>query len=322
MCKVIGIDVSKETLDASFLKKDTWKYYHLSNDKKGFKRIAGFIEEGGIAVMEASGPYYLPLAMYLYEQGIKVCVENPLVIKRYSQMRMNRAKTDKKDAQVIAQYGMTCELRLWSPGNEKTMKIKQLYTAVQLLQKQKHQTKMQLDSFNSSGILDPTLKKELKSTYTHLENKIKKMEGQIVKQAKEAYADTIKYLQSIPGIGIKTAILLTVITDNFTRFEHYKQLIAYVGFSPRIYQSGTSVKGKGHICKMGNSLIRKYLYLGSWAAKKHNKTCVEMYERLIAKGKPERVVKIAIANKLLKQAFAIGKNKTMFDENYSPKVCF
>ena len=73
---------------------------------------------------------------------------------------------------------------------------------------------------------------------------------------------------------------------------------------------------------MGKAQIRKLLYMCSWTAKKYNKGCVEMYERLKKKGKPERVIKIELANKLLKQAFAIAKNKTMFNENYQSKVCF
>ncbi|CAL65049.1 IS110 family transposase [Christiangramia forsetii] len=149
-----------------------------------------------------------------------------------------------------------------------------------------------------------------------------KLEGQMLVLGKEEYKQTLRSLTSIPGIGDKTAIMLIAITADFDKFEHYKQLIAYVGFSPRIYQSGTSIKGKGHICKMGKSQIRKLLYMCSWTAKRYNKGCAEMYERLRKKGKPERVIKIAIANKLLKQAFAIAKNKTVFDENHQPKVCF
>jgi transposase len=55
--------------------------------------------------MEASGPYYLQLACYLHDAAGKVSVINPLVIRRFSQMRMSRAKTDKKDAKMIAEYG-------------------------------------------------------------------------------------------------------------------------------------------------------------------------------------------------------------------------
>ncbi|MCB0541683.1 MAG: IS110 family transposase, partial [Bacteroidetes bacterium] len=136
------------------------------------------------------------------------------------------------------------------------------------------------------------------------------------------YSETLARLESIPGIGRKTAIMLTVITNNFKNFETSKQLIAYVGFSPRKYESGTSVRGKGHICKMGKAQIRKLLYLCSWSAKKCNKSCIEMYKRLKEKGKPERVIKIAIANKLIKQAFAIGKYERNYNENFQPNTCF
>lgn len=110
--------------------------------------------------------------------------------------------------------------------------------------------------------------------------------------------------------------MLSVITDNFKKFTNYKQLIAYIGLSPRIYQSGTSIKGKGHICKMGKPQIRKLLYMCSWTAKKYNKACKEMYDRLKSVGKPERVIKIAIANKLIKQAFAIAMTNTKYQANY------
>ncbi|WP_316931386.1 transposase [Polaribacter sp. Hel1_85] len=138
---------------------------------------------------------------------------------------------------------------------------------------------------------------------------------------KLAYKDTVERIKTIPGIGLKTAIMMSVITDNFTKFENYKQLTAFVGFSPRLYQSGTSVKGKGHICKMGKPQIRKLLYLCSWSAKRVNKTCMEMYKRLKEKGKPERVIKIAIANKLIKQIFAIAKNKKYYNENHQSLYC-
>jgi transposase len=165
-------------------------------------------------------------------------------------------------------------------------------------------------------------KKELKSMLRFLNKKKLKLAQEVERLAEEEFGDKIDMLATIPGIGKKTAIMLNVITDGFTKFEHHKQLIAYVGFSPRIFHSGTSVKGKGYICKMGKSQIRKLLYLCSWTAKFCNKACREMYERLKAKGKPERVIKIAIANKLLKQAFAIGKSQINYSENHVDNICF
>lgn len=322
MCKIIGIDISKQTFDVGFNDGSNWHHLVLDNNEKGFKRLLKVLSSNDWVVMEASGPYYLKLATFFYGKGYNVCVLNPLIIKRYSQTRLIRAKTDKKDAQTIAEYGAQYRLKQWKPEPTNISKIKQLYTVLELLNKEVHQSERQLEALTATEIMDKDLKSILKGIVSYLTCKRNKVEKQIEEIAQSVYKSTLDRLKSIPGIGTKTAIMLTVITGNFENFETHKQLIAYVGFSPRIYQSGTSVKGKGHICKMGKSQIRKLMYLCSWSAKRCNKDCVDMYERLLEKGKPERVIKIALANKLLKQAFSIAKNKTYYDENYNKRTCF
>ena len=200
--------------------------------------------------------------------------------------------------------------------------MRQMFTVIQNIDKQINMSLKQFHAFQSSGVFCPKVKSTLKGVIKILEQRKEKLLNHMFEQAKIHYKQTFDRLQTIPGIGPKTAVLLTLITNNFQKFEHSRQLIAYVGFSPRIYQSGTSIRGKGHICKMGSSVVRKQLYMCSWTAKRYNKACTEMYERLIEKGKPERVVKIAIANKLLKQAFAVIRDNSTFNENYMPKPCF
>src|SRR5690606_4528270 len=90
---------------------------------------------------------------------------------------------------------------------------------------------------------------------------------------------------------------------------------SYIGLSPRIYESGTSVKGRSRICKMGMSRIRAMLYVCAWSAKKINKACKELFERLVEKGKAKKLALIAVANKLLKQAFAIANKNIFYTEN-------
>lgn len=321
MDKVIGIDVSKATLDGCFLQGSEKDSFVVLNNPKGFKKIAAK-GKGALVVMEASGPYYLQLANYLHAHSIDVCVVNPLVIKRFSQMNLQRAKTDKKDAETIANYGRVYNPKRWSPNSKNINRINQLHSTIELLSKQIRQLKGQQEAFSNSGQLAPLLKKELKSMLEFLNKKKVKLVQEVERLAEDEFGEKIDKIASIPGIGKKTAIMLNVITDGFTKFEHHKQLIAYVGFSPRVYQSGTSVKGKGHICKMGKSQIRKLLYMCSWTAKFSNKSCREMYQRLKEKGKPERVIKIAIANKLLKQAFSIGKSQLNYSENFQRNICF
>ena len=140
--------------------------------------------------------------------------------------------------------------------------------------------------------------------------------------AQEHYSGMLANLVSIPGIGKKTAMMLTVLSGGFTRFDDYRKLSSYIGICPRIFESGTSVKGKARICKMGMSRIRATLYVCSWSARRSNKACSELYERLLAKGKAKKLALIAVANKLLKQAFAIAKQQTKYNGNYSNTICF
>jgi transposase len=317
MNKVIGIDISKQTFDAYGMnKKGQPIYLEQTNNQSGFRKLLAKYGKENIFIMEATGPYYLRLATFLYKKGVKVSVVNPLVIKRFSQMNLQRAKTDRKDARIIYEYSVANNLKIWQPDRPEIAQMNQLLTALELINKQATAIKNQVHALNASGYANKDVLKTLKELIIQFSQQKEYLEHQLERIINMHFSVTYNLLQSIPGIGKKAAAILIAITNNFEKFIHYKQLIAYVGMSPRIYQSGISVKGKGHICKMGNANVRKQMYISSWTAKFHNKACAEMYERLAEKGKPERVIKIAIANKLLKQAFAIVKTGKKYDETF------
>ncbi len=78
-----------------------------------------------------------------------------------------------------------------------------------------------------------------------------------------------------------------------------------------------TVKKRVRICKMGGASLRNLLYMCSMSAIKKNKACKDLYERIKAKGKNGKLALIAVCNKLLKQAFAIAKSGTKYNENYT-----
>jgi len=317
MNKYIGIDISKQTFDVYGEAHDGQQEYSLHEQgSKEYKKLIKKYGKDKTYVMEATGPYYLQLAMFLFKNDIGVAVVNPLIIKRYSQMNLQRAKTDKKDAKTIHDYASDIGVKLWSPPPNEIFQIEQTMTSLDLLNKQKTATSNQLKAFQISGVLVPALSRSLKGIIAKFEKEIKKLEAQTEEIINAHFAKTRDLIVSIPGLGIKAVAVLIATTHNFTRFANYKQIIAFVGFSPRVYESGTSVKGKGHICKMGKGKVRKQMYLSAWSAKFHNKSCMELYERLSAKGKPERVIKVAIANKLIKQVFAVVTKNKAYDENH------
>ena len=99
--RVIGIDVSKDTLAVCFSFADKLQHLEVSNNKTGFQKLVKQCSSESLYVMEATGIYYLQLAYYLFERGAQVVVVNPVIIKRYIQMHLGKGKSDKKDAQWI-----------------------------------------------------------------------------------------------------------------------------------------------------------------------------------------------------------------------------
>lgn len=322
MSKVIGIDVSKQDFDVFYKKGGQSNSLKFNNELKGFKKLCKHLDPGDVLVMEASGAYYLKLATYLFEQGFSVSVVNPLKIRRYCQALFARAKTDKKDAELICKYGEQFKPALWKPDCSEIAELRQLYSSCELLEKQIVQLGLHLSAMITTGTIAKVQRQTLEEQIAFSQQQKEKLELRIKQIAKENYIDQIKLLCSIGGIGPKTAIYLIVVSNNFKNFEHYKQFTAYVGLSPRVYQSGTSVRGKGRICKLGNSYVRKLLFMCSKSAARCNPKCIEMEVRLKEKGKAYKVRRIAVANKLIKQVFAVVNTQTPFDKNYVPKVCF
>lgn len=323
MCKYIGIDISKQTFDVVVLgHENTYTHFCFENNIKGFNQLLRKVSATDIFLMEASGPYYLKLAHFLFANKLSVSVVNPLVVRRFCQMRMQRTKTDKKDALMLAHYARAESPSPWKPEEQQIIKLKQINTAVEQLDKQITALKNQLEALEQMPVIEKQVRKSLKRVLEELQKQKRGLEQKLEKIVVDSFAQSYEAIKTIPGIGTKTAAMLIAISANFSKFSTYRQLLSYVGLSPRTFQSGTSVKGKGHICKMGMGSIRKLLYMCSWSAKRYNGPCKQLYDRLKAKGKAERVIKIAIANKLLRQAFAIAKSLSMFDKNYKPKFDF
>lgn len=112
-------------------------------------------------------------------------------------------------------------------------------------------------------------------------------------------------LTSIKGIGVTLAAALIVATGGFTYFDNAKQLTRYLGLSPIYQQFGTSVNVKGHINQNGDSNLRSQLYVAAFSSLRCNAECKACFYRLRSNGKPGKVAVVAVANKLIRQAFAV-----------------
>ena len=311
--KYLGIDISKDVFDVYDNNKT---HYEFTNSISGFKKFKKLLDTNTICVMEATGYYHSRLAYFLLESGIGVCVVNPLKIKRYIQMNLSKIKTDKSDAKMIQQYAVDCTPKLWTGQSKTQQENLQITRMLGVYSKQSTQLKNKMHGEEVLGYPSKAVVRSIKRSLRNLEKEMELLEIELLDNVKKEYQESLTLLKSIPGIGNKTALMLLVFTDGFERFQSAKELCSYSGLTPIIRQSGTSVKGRPRISKMGNPKLRNLLFMCSFNACKYNSACKALYDRIVAKGKSKKLALIAVCNKLLKQAFSIVKNGIPYNGEY------
>jgi transposase len=308
-----GIDVSKDTIDIKSIQIGHKVY---ENNLKGFRKLLNESLQNTHFVMEATGVYHEKLAHYLYYKGRLVSVVNPLVIKRFSQMLLRSTKTDKADADMIFKYASINHPGLWEPPAAYIEACKEINGVLILMLKQRTALKNKYHSLQSKGSKEANAIKCIKQSMGNLNRQIERLEQRMEQYIEENEPELFDQLKSIPGIGTKTAVFLIVITNGFRQFESSKQVSSYLGMSPTIRTSGSSIKGQSRITKAGNSHIRNLLFLSSFTACKYNPACKKMFDRITEKGKSKKLALIAVANKLIKQAFALAKSGEYYNPEY------
>jgi len=311
--ETFGVDISKDVFDVhgSIVGHNQYK-----NDELGFKKFLRELPKEALVVMEATGYYHYRLAQFLYKNEVAVSVVNPLSVKRFIQMKLSKVKTDKSDAKAICEYAMTYEVPLYNALTDIQSECLQLFRLLDAYIKQRTAIKNKLHGEEVLGIPSSVVYRSLRRTRKYLDKEVKAIEEKLLSLVKEDQQQQLTLLKSIPGIGEKTALFLIVITDGFSKFENASQLCSYAGITPVIRESGSSVRGRAHISKVGNRKLRNLLFLCSFNACKHNKACREVYERIVSKGKSKKLALIAVSNKLLKQCFAIAQSGRPYDMEY------
>jgi len=318
--RYIGIDVAKDTFDVAFPSSNSnYKVVQFVNNEEGVKKFIKKLKQDDRSVLEATGSYSTLLTKRIMESGFEVSVVNPLQTKYFSKMTLRRTKTDASDAEMIAEYGLKMSPEPEKPTPDYIDDMRQRRAVLSQLKETVVRFKNQLHAMKARVRPDKTSIKFIEETIANLQMQIDELEKNMQEVVKEKASKSYESLVSIPGIGKLSAIELIAITSNFENFTNYKQLSAYVGLCPRISESGTSVKGKSSLSKMGMSSTRQLLYMCSMAAIKCNKSCKEMFKRLIENGKHRMVALMAVANKLVKIAFTIVKKGELYDDK---KVCF
>jgi transposase len=143
--------------------------------------------------------------------------------------------------------------------------------------------------------------------------------AQMIEQA--SLSPVFSLLLSIPGVGELTAATILGEIGDISRFPSSKQLVAFAGLDPSVFQSGKFKSTNNRISKRGSTYLRKALYQATVAgiAKRStgilNPVLYEYYSRKVADGKPSKVAIIATSSKLLRIIYGIWTSQEPFKTN-------
>lgn len=314
----VGIDIAKATFDASVNGKvRQWK-----NTPKGIMEFVHTLPSNAYCVMEATGVYGNRLAEALLEAKIGVSVVNPLVIKRFGQMKMRRAKTDRADATLITQYArqQSDDLRPFVALSAEESNLEQEQSVRQQLVEQQTALSNQLHALKHRGRPSKAAIAALEASLKYLQGTIKALDKEIQTNAKAAAGDAYNIVITIPGIGPTVTAALITATRSFRRFDNAAQFAAFIGICPRIIESGTSVRPRAVMSRTGSPTLRSLLYMAAAVAMRYNDACIALAKRLKERGKTMQQIRIAVINKLLKQVFGMVKSNKTFVKGYIPEI--
>lgn len=314
---IIGIDISKAWFDAVWWLAGGRRHQRFEYTGEGIGQLLEQTPPDAHYVMEATGTYHARLALRLHESGRRVSVVNPLIIKRFAQMQLSRVKSDRADADLIRRYGEQQILSPWSPASAEVFELQQAHGWLDDLIGERTRLLNRREAHAHHAKPSAFVISQMAAQLQQLDKQIKDCERHLEVLVKKSFSELFERLLTIPSIGAKTAIELIIVTDGFKRFEDVKALCAYVGVSPTTFRSGSSVNGKGGIAKLGQGRMRQLLYLCSWTAKACNPACKALHARLKTLGKPPKVINMAIAHKLLRQAFAVATTNATFSAEFA-----
>lgn len=327
-CLFVGVDIAARSFTA-------WWASHASSHSRaltfeqtpqGFASFQQRLSATGVApaqtliVMEATSSYWITLAVALHEGGYHVSVVNPKQIAKYAQSLPRRAKTDALDAQLIAQFASERVPRRWSPPPQVYHDLRQRLMARDALIEARKQLRNQRHALLQWPVQVESVQAHLEAAIADLSSRIVALEAEIAQTAADGeWAESVALLQSIPGIGLLTAVWIVVLTLNFSACRSGASVVAYAGLAPMVRESGSSVRGRPSIGG-GNARLRTALYMATLSAAQFNPQLRSFYTRLRASGKPMKVARCATARKLLQLAYAVVTTQTPFDPTYQQRV--
>jgi transposase len=308
MNDTIGIDISKDTLDAFWLSKR--KHKQFSNNKTGLKALILWVRQATVSlvVFEATGVYHRRLETSLAAHDLSFARVNPRQARRFAEGAGSLAKTDRVDAAMLARMGSLLELKADKPKSETLHNLKGMETARLALIKDRTAARARLKTATH-----PLLKKQSTLRLRQIERDIAQIDAAIEATiaADKTLSQKADILISIPGIAKITAYAMLVEMPELGTLSG-KQAASLGGLAPISRRSG-KWQGKERI-QGGRACLRKAIYLPALVATRFNPDMKAKYHQLIGNGKCKKLAITAVMRKLLVMANALLRDGRKWTE--------
>jgi transposase len=312
----LGIDIAKLKFNVCLLQlSGKLKHKVFPNNAAGFAQLQQWLTKQQAtrvhACLEATGTYGEALSHYLHERGHTVSVMNPAAIKAFAASRLSRTKTDRVDAELIARFCLAHQPPPWTPPAAEVRELQALVRRLEALMEMRVAEQNRL----SAGVPVAAVRSSVEQLLAHLKEQIARTEKLIRKHIDKhpGLKQQSELLDSIPGIAATTAALLLAEVPNFKQYRSARQVAAFAGLVPRERQSGSSVRGRVRLSKIGNARLRKALYFPAITALRCSPFFQQWAAGLRERGKSKMSVIGAVMRKLIHIAYGVLKSGRPFD---------
>lgn len=308
VASVVGIDVSKDSLDVAFgIDEPVQKF---PNKPTGHRALAKKLAKRSPSriVLEATGGYELRVLRHLTEQHLPAIRVNPRQVRDFARATGVLAKTDALDARVLVRFAAAVE-----PVHRPLPSLEQERLA-QLQTRRIQMVELRTSDKNRlQQATDALIRRTIEAVIKTIDQQIALIEAESAEVIAEhqRMTRTLEILKSVPGVGDVTAAILMGHMPELGTLSR-QAVAALAGLAPFNNDSG-SQRGQRHI-RGGRSTVRNVLYMATLTAFRCNTVIREDFERLTRAGKTHKVAMTACMRKLLTILNALVRDDVLWGE--------
>lgn len=277
----------------------------------------GFPPDRVQVVMEATGTYWMQVAVALYQADYRVSVLNPRQVYHFAEALNRQAKTDAIDAQMLAFLAQSLPVTDWIPPSAAWEAIYQRLVEHDNLTEIRQMLRNQLHALSQRSQVDPAVVARKQQLIDSFDAQIKAINKELgIWLDMSEWASQVQCLLTIKGIGLLSTAWLLILTNGFSTCEDAEQLASYLGLVPHPLHSGSSRRSHRRVGHSGHARARRVLHQAAVSAAQYNPAVKAFYHRLLSNGKSVKLARCAAARKLVHIVFGVATSGKPFDPAY------